>query len=110
MDEPDVVEGIVLMRKYESSLPTLEKVNAKIDELNDTPGRLLPGVQLDRIFDLSRLIHVTDTLGDPKAPVLGYGKTKRVGPFTCTSRRTGLSCHNRNGHGFTVSRERQTVH
>src|SRR5207249_2565772 len=32
---------------------------AKIDELNDTPGRLLPAVQLDRIFDLSRLIDVT---------------------------------------------------
>ncbi len=58
----------------------------------------------------ARLIHVTDTIGEPKAPVLAYGKTKRVGPFTCTSRRTGLSCHNRNGHGFTVSRERQSVH
>jgi hypothetical protein len=58
----------------------------------------------------ARLIHVTDTIGDPKAQVLAYGKTKRVGPFTCTSRRTGLSCHNRNGHGFTVSRERQSVH
>jgi Family of unknown function (DUF6636) len=58
----------------------------------------------------ARLIHVTDAIGDPKASVLGYGKTKRVGPFTCTSRRTGLSCHNRNGHGFTVSREGQHVH
>jgi cobalt-zinc-cadmium resistance protein CzcA len=58
-DEPDVIEGIVLMRKYEKSKDTLEKVNAKIDELNNTPGKLLPGVQLDRIFDLSRLIHLT---------------------------------------------------
>jgi hypothetical protein len=58
----------------------------------------------------ARLIHVTDAIGDPKAQVLAYGRTRRVGPFTCTSRRTGLSCHNRNGHGFTVSRERQTVH
>jgi hypothetical protein len=58
----------------------------------------------------AHLIHVTDTIGDPKAQVLGYGRTKRAGPFTCTSRRTGLSCHNRNGHGFTVSREHQSVH
>ena len=58
----------------------------------------------------ARLIHVTDTIGDPKAPVLHYGKTRRVGPFTCTSRRSGLSCHNRSGHGFTVSREHQSVH
>src|SRR5262249_6006407 len=58
-DEPDVVEGVVLMRKYEKSKETLEKLNAKVDELNNTAGRLLPGVQIDRIFDLSRLIHVT---------------------------------------------------
>jgi hypothetical protein len=58
----------------------------------------------------ARLIHVTDTIGDPKAQVLHYGQTKRVGPFTCTSRRRGLSCHNRRGHGFTVSREHQSVH
>jgi uncharacterized protein DUF6636 len=58
----------------------------------------------------ARLIHVTDTVGDPKAPVLAYGRTRRIGPFTCTSRTTGLSCHNRAGHGFTVSREHQSVH
>jgi cobalt-zinc-cadmium resistance protein CzcA len=58
-DEPDVVMGIVLMRKYEKSKETLEKVNAKIDELNNSQGRVPPGIQLDRIFDLSRLIHLT---------------------------------------------------
>ena len=58
----------------------------------------------------ARLIHVSDTIGDPRAQVLHYGKTKRVGPFTCTSRRRGLSCHNGSGHGFTVSREHQSVH
>jgi cobalt-zinc-cadmium resistance protein CzcA len=58
-DEPDVVMGIVLMRKNEHSLPTLNKLNAKLDDLNDHPGRLLPGVQLERIYDLSHLIHVT---------------------------------------------------
>jgi cobalt-zinc-cadmium resistance protein CzcA len=58
-DEPDIVMGIVLMRKNEHSVPTLNKINAKIDDLNDHPGRLLPGVQLERIYDLTRLIHVT---------------------------------------------------
>ena len=33
--ENDVVEGIVLMRKYEKSLPTSETVQEKIDELNE---------------------------------------------------------------------------
>jgi cobalt-zinc-cadmium resistance protein CzcA len=59
VDEPDVVMGIVLMRKYEKTREVLDKVNAKIDELNENSGRLLPGVQMDRIFDLSRLIHLT---------------------------------------------------
>jgi cobalt-zinc-cadmium resistance protein CzcA len=59
VDEPDVVQAIVLMRKYEDTLATLKKINAKIDELNETSGRLPPGVSLDRIFDKSQLIHIT---------------------------------------------------
>jgi cobalt-zinc-cadmium resistance protein CzcA len=59
VDQDDNIMGIVLMRKGEQSLPTLEKVNAKVDELNEHPGRLPPGVQLDRYYDLSRLLHRT---------------------------------------------------
>lgn len=40
------------------------------------------------------------------APVLGYGSTWRGGGITCTSRRTGLTCRNRSGHGFFMSRAR----
>jgi cobalt-zinc-cadmium resistance protein CzcA len=58
-DEDEKIEGIVLMRKYEYSRPTLQKLNAKIDELNDHPGRMLPGVQLEKHFDLTQLISVT---------------------------------------------------
>src|SRR5262249_536081 len=57
-DEDEKVMGIVLMRKGERSLDTLEKANAKIDELNDTPGRLLPGIKLEKHFDLTHPIHV----------------------------------------------------
>lgn len=35
--------------------------------------------------------------------ILRYGTTWRVGPFTCISRVTGLTCWNRNGHGFFLS-------
>src|SRR5262249_47797702 len=38
--ENDVVEGIVLMRKYEKSLPTSYDVQKKIDSINE--GSLLP--------------------------------------------------------------------
>jgi cobalt-zinc-cadmium resistance protein CzcA len=58
-DDPDVIQGIVLMRKNEATLPSLEKVKAKTDELNDNPGRLLPGVKLVSHFDLTGLIHRT---------------------------------------------------
>jgi heavy metal efflux system protein len=58
-DSPDVVQGIVLMRKNEATLPSLEKVKAKTDELNDNPGRLLPGVKIVNHFDLTGLIHRT---------------------------------------------------
>lgn len=41
------------------------------------------------------------------------GGTVKIGPLksavNCTSRRTGLTCRNRNGHGFSLSRERQRV-
>src|SRR5262249_45552553 len=58
-DEDEKVQGIVLMRKHEYSRPTLEKLNATIDEFNDKAGRLLPGVQLEKHFDLTQLISVT---------------------------------------------------
>jgi hypothetical protein len=58
----------------------------------------------------ARMVHITDTIADPAGPALGYGKTKRFGPFTCTSRTTGLSCHSKTGHGFTVSKQKQSVH
>ena len=62
-DEEDKVQGIVLMRKGESTLPSLTKVKAKIAELNNTPGQLLPGVKIETTFDLTGLInHTTETV------------------------------------------------
>jgi cobalt-zinc-cadmium resistance protein CzcA len=33
-DDPDIVEGIVLMRRGEQSLPTLERVRSRVEEIN----------------------------------------------------------------------------
>lgn len=42
--------------------------------------------------------------------VLRYGESRSLGRFTCTSRSSGMTCRNRvTGHGFTMSREAQTV-
>ena len=50
-----------------------------------------------------------DTVYDTKAPVLAYGRVWKRGPFTCLSSWAGLSCANRGGHGFFLSRERWAV-
>ena len=54
-------------------------------------------------------IHVTDTVALVKEPILAYGKSATFGPFTCTSRTNGLTCKNRDGHGFFVSVQSQRV-
>ena len=59
VDEDEVVQGLVLLRKGAESLPALQLVQAKIDELNNTPGRLLPGVQIEPFYDRTDLINVT---------------------------------------------------
>ena len=57
-DENDVVQGIVLMRKYEKSLPTSEKVQEKIDDLNN--GNLLPkGMKIVPFNRRTELVKVT---------------------------------------------------
>jgi cobalt-zinc-cadmium resistance protein CzcA len=58
-DEEEKVQGIILLRKGESSRPALADVEAKVSELNGTPGRLLPGTRIEPYYDRSNLIHVT---------------------------------------------------
>jgi hypothetical protein len=55
-----------------------------------------------------RQIHVSDTVMDPDAKVLAYGKSTAFGRLTCTSRTTGITCRSAH-HGFTVSTERRRV-
>ena len=44
--------------------------------------------------------------GGPPVAVLGYGKTWLGGGLSCASAITGLTCRNKSGHGFFLSRER----
>jgi hypothetical protein len=49
-----------------------------------------------------------DALGrNPKHPILSYGKTWRKNGFTCVSKPTGLTCKNQDGHGWTLSKNKQ---
>ncbi len=58
--DDDAVQGIVLLRKDEHSLPALRAVEAKVEELNKPgSGRLLPGTKIDPYYDRMDLMNVT---------------------------------------------------
>jgi cobalt-zinc-cadmium resistance protein CzcA len=57
VDEPDVIQGSVLMLKGAEEGPTLEGIHKKVKQLND---RILPeGVKLIPMLDRSDLLHYT---------------------------------------------------
>ena len=57
VDEPDVIQGGVLMRKGAEEGPTLEGIHKKVEELND---HILPeGVKVVTMLDRSDLLHYT---------------------------------------------------
>jgi heavy metal efflux system protein len=56
--DDDVVEGIVLMRRGERSLPTIQRVKAEVARINRS-DILPPGVRIERIYDRSQLITIT---------------------------------------------------
>ena len=57
-NDDDVVQGIVLMRRGQQSLPTIRRVEAEVEKINDS-GLLPPGVSIQRIYDRSDLIKAT---------------------------------------------------
>src|ERR1700728_4256118 len=57
IDEPDVIQGAVLMRKGAEEHPTLDAIHKKVDELNN--GLLPPGVKVVPMLDRSDLLHFT---------------------------------------------------
>jgi cobalt-zinc-cadmium resistance protein CzcA len=67
VDEPDVIQGGVLMLKGAEEGPTLDAIHKKVDELNN---RILPeGVKVVPMLDRSDLLHYTlhtvlDNLGE----------------------------------------------
>ena len=57
-NDDDIVEGIVLMRRGEQSMPTIRRVEDVVQQINSS-GLLPSGVHIERIYDRSDLIHVT---------------------------------------------------
>jgi cobalt-zinc-cadmium resistance protein CzcA len=54
----DIVEGIVLMRRGEQSMPTIRRIEAEVEKINSA-DILPPGVRIERIYDRRDLINVT---------------------------------------------------
>src|ERR1700758_2061752 len=57
IDEPDIIQGAVLMRKGAEEQPTLDEIHKKVEELNN--GILPPGVKVVPMLDRSDLLHFT---------------------------------------------------
>jgi Cu/Ag efflux pump CusA len=51
LDEDDCVLGVVFLRPGEDRQATLDRVKARAQEINDAPGRLLPGVRLELLWE-----------------------------------------------------------
>ena len=56
----------------------------------------------------ARRRHVTDSVMNPEAMVLRYGRSTTFRRLKCVSRRLGMTCRSlASGHGFRVSVEKQ---
>jgi len=56
--DPDIVEGIVLMRRGEKTLDVIKRIKAEVARINQG-GVLPPGVRIESIYDRGALIDVT---------------------------------------------------
>ena len=55
------------------------------------------------------LVCAGDTVMDPRNPVLGYGQAVSLGGISCVSAKTGMTCTNAAGHGFSVAKAKQKL-
>ena len=56
--DDDIVQGIVLMRRGEQSMPTIKRVEREVERINSSTI-LPPGVRIERIYDRKDLIEIT---------------------------------------------------
>jgi heavy metal efflux system protein len=58
--DDDIIQGIVLMRRGEQSMPTIKRVEREVERINSS-NILPPGVRIERIYDRKDLIDITTT-------------------------------------------------
>ena len=52
---------------------------------------------------------VSDSVMSQDAFTLGYGEAVTLGAFTCRSEKTGMTCTNGLGHGFSIAKAQQRL-
>ncbi len=52
---------------------------------------------------------VSDSMVDPGNPVLPYGEAVSMGGISCVSAKTGMTCTNAAGHGFSAAKAKQKL-
>ncbi len=57
-NDPDIVEGIVLMRRGEKTTEVVNRIEAEVERLNHS-GELPPGVSVSPYYDRKNLVNVT---------------------------------------------------
>jgi heavy metal efflux system protein len=57
-DDDDIIQGIVLMRRGQQSMPTIRAVEGEVEKINNS-SILPPGVRIERIYDRRDLINIT---------------------------------------------------
>jgi hypothetical protein len=55
------------------------------------------------------LVCAGDTVMNPQNPVLRYGEAVTLGGISCVSAKTGMTCTNAEGHGFSVAKAKQRL-
>lgn len=52
---------------------------------------------------------VSDPATNGNEPVLGYGQSVSLGGIACVSAKTGVTCTNADGHGFSIAKAKQKL-
>lgn len=55
------------------------------------------------------LVCAGDTVINPGSPRLNYGEAVSLGGISCVSAKTGMTCTNGEGHGFSVAKAKQNL-
>ena len=86
-----------------------ERRNPSPPSPRDCPGEWGQAYTVMRDEPDARMICQSDTIFDDRLQTLPYGSAWRQGGFNCVSERDGLTCKNRFGHGFRLSRFSQQL-